>query len=139
MNAENRKILVIGGGISGLTAALEAAEAGSQVIITEKAPYLGGRVAQLHRYFPKLCPPTCGLEINSAGSKKIPTSASTPWRKSPRSAAAAGNFDVTVQVHPRFVNDRCVACDACAEACTAFRVNDFNYRSGQDQGRLHSL
>ncbi len=41
MNAENRKILVIGGGISGLTAAVEAAEAGSQVIITEKAPYLG--------------------------------------------------------------------------------------------------
>ncbi len=63
MNAENRKILVIGGGMSGLTAAMEAAEAGSQVIITEKAPYLGGRVAQLHRYFPKLCPPTCGLEI----------------------------------------------------------------------------
>ena len=53
VNADN-KILVIGGGMSGLTAALEAAEAGSQVIITEAAPYLGGRVAQLHRYFPKL-------------------------------------------------------------------------------------
>ena len=72
MNAENRKILVIGGGISGLTAAVEAAEAGSQVIITEKAPYLGGRVAQLHRYFPKLCPPTCGLEIQFRRIKENP-------------------------------------------------------------------
>ncbi len=34
---------------------------------------------------------------------------------------------MTVQVAPRYVNDRCVACDACAEACTAWRVNDFNY------------
>ena len=71
MNADN-KILVIGGGMSGLTAALEAAEAGSQVIITEAGPYLGGRVAQLHRYFPKLCPPTCGLEINFRRIKENP-------------------------------------------------------------------
>ena len=56
MNAENRKILVIGGGISGLTAAVEAAEAGSQVIITEKAPYLGGRVAQLPPILPQALP-----------------------------------------------------------------------------------
>ena len=38
-----------------------------------------------------------------------------------------GNFDVTLQVAPRFVNDRCVACDACAQACTSFRVNAFNF------------
>jgi quinone-modifying oxidoreductase subunit QmoA len=44
VNADN-KILVIGGGMSGLTAALEAAEAGSQVIITEGGTYLGGRDA----------------------------------------------------------------------------------------------
>ena len=87
MNAENRKILVIGGGMSGLTAALEAAEAGSQVIITEKGPYLGGRVAQLHRYFPKLCPPTCGLEINFRRIRENPNISFSPWRKSPRSAA----------------------------------------------------
>ena len=42
-------------------------------------------------------------------------------------SGGAGNFDVTVKVQPRFVNDRCVACDACAEACTAWRINDFNY------------
>jgi quinone-modifying oxidoreductase subunit QmoA len=43
------RILVIGGGFSGLTAAVEAAETGAQVTIVEKNPYLGGRVAQLNK------------------------------------------------------------------------------------------
>jgi quinone-modifying oxidoreductase subunit QmoA len=127
VNADNRKILVIGGGISGLTAALEAAEAGAQVIITEKAPYLGGRVAQLHRYFPKLCPPTCGLEIQFRRLKENPNVQFYTMAEVTQVSGTAGNFDVTVKVHPRYVNDRCVACNACAEACTEFRVNDFNF------------
>lgn len=127
MNAENRKILVIGGGMSGLSAALEAAEAGSEVIITEKAPYLGGRVAQLHRYFPKLCPPTCGLEINFRRIRENPNIRFFTMAEVSQISGTAGNFEVTVQVAPRYVNDRCVACDACAQACTAWRVNDFNY------------
>ncbi len=127
MNAENRKILVIGGGKSGLAAALEAAEAGAEAIITEKAPYLGGRVAQLHRYFPKLCPPTCGLEINFRRIRENPNIRFLTMAEVTQISGTAGNFEVTVQVAPRYVNDRCVACDACAQACTAFRVNDFNY------------
>jgi quinone-modifying oxidoreductase subunit QmoA len=62
--ATNETILVVGGGISGISAALEAAEAGKQVILVEKNAYIGGRVTQLHKYFPKLCHPTCGMEIN---------------------------------------------------------------------------
>ncbi|MGD8758440.1 MAG: FAD-dependent oxidoreductase, partial [Deltaproteobacteria bacterium] len=65
-------ILVVGGGISGLTAALEAAEVGYEVFLVEKNPSLGGRVAQLKHYFPKLCPPTCGLEINFRRIKENP-------------------------------------------------------------------
>ncbi len=57
-------VLVVGGGISGLTAALETAEVGNDVFLVEKGPSFGGRVAQLNKYFPKLCPPSCGLEIN---------------------------------------------------------------------------
>ncbi len=53
------KILVIGGGISGITTALEASEVGRDVILVEKSPTLGGRVSGFHQYFPKLCPPTC--------------------------------------------------------------------------------
>jgi len=137
VNADNRKILVIGGGISGLTAALEAAEAGSQVVITEKAPYLGGRVAQLHRYFPKLCPPTCGLEINFRRIRENPNISFYTMAEVTQVSGAAGNFEVAVRLNPRYVNDRCVACDACAEACPAFRANDFNY--GLDQTKAAYL
>ena len=64
MDAEAKPILVIGGGISGMTAAVEAAEVGNRVILVEQAAYLGGRVVRMHQYFPKMCPPTCGFEIN---------------------------------------------------------------------------
>jgi quinone-modifying oxidoreductase subunit QmoA len=113
--------------MSGLTAALEAAESGAQVIITEKEPYLGGRVAQLHQYFPKLCPPTCGLEINFRRIRENPSITFHTMAEVTQVSGSAGNFDVTVTVKPRYVNDRCVACDACAEACPEWRGNDFNY------------
>jgi quinone-modifying oxidoreductase subunit QmoA len=61
--ATSRTILVAGGGISGVTAALEASECGYDVVLVERSPSLGGRSAQRYRYFPKLCHPTCGLEI----------------------------------------------------------------------------
>jgi heterodisulfide reductase subunit A-like polyferredoxin len=70
--ATNQTILVVGGGISGMTAALEAAETGKQVVLVEKNPYLGGRTVQLYRYFPKMCHPTCGLEINLRRLKANP-------------------------------------------------------------------
>ncbi|HFC98554.1 MAG TPA: FAD-dependent oxidoreductase, partial [Thermosulfurimonas dismutans] len=66
------KILVVGGGISGITAAVEAAEMEYDVYLVEKEPTLGGRVAQLRYYFPKLCPPTCGLEMNYRRIKTNP-------------------------------------------------------------------
>ena len=68
----SNSILVVGGGFSGLTAAIEAAELGYDVYIIEKTPFLGGRVAQLNKYFPKLCPPSCGLEIQFQRIRKNP-------------------------------------------------------------------
>ncbi|MHB8075555.1 FAD-dependent oxidoreductase, partial [Desulfosporosinus fructosivorans] len=67
-----KSILVVGGGISGLTAAVEASEAGSEVYLVEEKSFLGGKVAQMNQYFPKLCPPNCGLEINFKRIKQNP-------------------------------------------------------------------
>ncbi len=127
MSADNSTILVVGGGMSGLTTALEAAESGAQAIIVEKGPYLGGRVAQLHRYFPKLCPPTCGLEIQFRRIRENPRITFYTMAEVTQVSGSAGEFEVTVQIKPRLVNDRCVACNACTEACPSWRVNDFNY------------
>ena len=70
--ATNQTILVVGGGISGVTAALEAAECGKDVVLIEKNATLGGRTTLLYRYFPKLCHPTCGFEINLRRIKSNP-------------------------------------------------------------------
>jgi quinone-modifying oxidoreductase subunit QmoA len=127
----HRAILVIGGGIAGITAALEAAEAGYDVTIVEKNPYLGGRVAQLHRYFPKLCPPYCGLEINFRRIKDNPRIRFYTMAEVERIGGRAGHFDVTVVLHPRYVNDRCTACNECVAVCPSDRPDAFNLGMGR--------
>jgi quinone-modifying oxidoreductase subunit QmoA len=117
-NTETQSILVVGGGMSGITAAIEAAEAGYNTHIVEKNPYLGGRVAQLHNYFPKLCPPFCGLEINFRRIKQNPRVRFFTMAEVEKISGEEGNFDVGITLHPRYVNDKCTGCGKCAEACT---------------------
>ncbi len=124
--AEN-KVLVVGGGFSGLTAAVEAAEAGSDVIIVEKNPYLGGRVTQLNKYFWKMCPPNCGLEIQYKRIKNNGRVTIYTMSEVVKISGSEGNFDVSIKMQPRFVNDKCVACNKCAEACPEERANDFDF------------
>jgi quinone-modifying oxidoreductase subunit QmoA len=135
--AENKKVLVIGGGISGLTAAIEAAEAGLDAVIVEKNPYLGGRVAQINKYFWKLCPPNCGLEIQFKRIKNNPRIKFYTLAEVEDIKGEEGNFDVTVKLNPRYVNDNCVGCDACALACPSFRDNEFNF--GMDKTKAAYL
>ena len=125
--ATNQTILVVGGGISGMTAALEAAECGKDVVLLEKNPALGGRVSQLYRYFPKLCHPTCGLEINLRrlkGSRRIRT---LTMAEVTGITGEKGNYTVSVKLSPRYVNENCTACGECGKAVTAEIPNAFNY------------
>ena len=127
-------ILVVGGGISGLTTALEAAEVGNDVIIVEKNPYLGGRVAQLNQYFPKLCPPTCGLEINFRRIKDNPRIKVFTLAEVEKVDGQPGDYKVSVKLNPRYVNENCTCCNACAEACQAEIPNEFNFGMNRHKG-----
>jgi quinone-modifying oxidoreductase, subunit QmoA len=135
--AENKKVLVIGGGMSGLTTAIEVAEAGFEAHIVEKNPYLGGRVAQINKYFWKLCPPNCGLEIQFKRIKNNSRIKFYTLAEVESIQGEEGNFDVTINLSPRYVNDKCVGCNACAEACPSFRENDFNF--GMDKTKAAYL
>ena len=125
--ATNQTILVVGGGISGLTAALEAAETGKQVVLVEKRPYVGGRVSQLYKYFPKLCHPTCGLEINQRRAKMNPNLTILTMAEVTKIDGEAGNYVATVRLAPRHVNDNCTACGDCAKAVGAEFDDEYNY------------
>ena len=120
-------ILVVGGGISGLTTALEAAEVGSDVFLVERNPYMGGRVAQLNQYFPKLCPPSCGLEINFKRIKNNRKIRMYNMTEVKSVSGSAGSYQVTLETKPRYVNSNCTACNACVDACPEERDNAFNF------------
>ncbi len=128
--ATNQTILVVGGGISGMTAALEAAETGKQVVLVEKRPYVGGRVTQLFKYFPKLCFPTCGLEINQRRAKMNPNLTILTMAEVTDIDGEAGDYTATVKISPRYVNDNCTACGDCAAAVETEYDNEFNYGLG---------
>ncbi|MBP8902524.1 MAG: CoB--CoM heterodisulfide reductase iron-sulfur subunit A family protein, partial [Thiobacillaceae bacterium] len=129
--ATNQTILVVGGGISGMTAALEAAETGKQVVLVEKNPYLGGRTVQLYRYFPKMCHPTCGLEINLRRLKANPRIQVLTLAEVTGISGDKGAYSVSVKLKPRYVNSNCTACGECGKAVQTEIADEFNYNLGK--------
>ncbi|MBW2099392.1 MAG: CoB--CoM heterodisulfide reductase iron-sulfur subunit A family protein [Deltaproteobacteria bacterium] len=127
-------VLVVGGGISGLTTTLEAAEVGYEVFLVEKNPYLGGRVSQLNQYFPKLCPPTCGLEINFRRIKDNPKVKTFTLAEVEKVEGTPGNYNVTIKLNPRYVNENCTCCGECAKACQREISNEFNFGMDKTKG-----
>src|SRR5450830_2075606 len=125
--ATSQTILVVGGGISGMTAALEAAECGREVVLVERSPTLGGRTALLYRYFPKLCHPTCGLEINLRRIKTNRNIRALTLAEVSAISGKRGAYSATVKIAPRYVNENCTACGACGEAVGAEVPNPYNY------------
>ena len=125
--ATSQTILVVGGGIGGMTAALEAAECGKQVILVERNATLGGRTALLYRYFPKMCHPTCGMEINLRrlkGNRNVRVMTMTEVLDV---TGVRGDYTVKLKLSPRYVNSNCTACGECAKAVDAEIDNPYEY------------
>ena len=120
------KLLVVGGGMAGITAALEAAETGFDVLLIEREAFLGGRVAATNKYFPKLCPPTCGLEINFRRIRQNPRIRFYTLTEVESVTGAKGDYAVTLKQNPRYVNEKCTACGDCEKACDIEIPNEFN-------------
>jgi len=127
MKPEAKPILVIGGGVAGMTAAADAAEVGYDVVLVEREAYLGGRVVRMHRYFPKMCPPTCGFEINARRIRQNPRITVHTLAEVEEITGSAGKFHVKIKARPRYVTGKHPIDDAVVEQVTSERDNDFNY------------
>jgi len=129
-NGRRGKVLVIGGGISGVTAAIEASEAGCDVVLVERNPHLGGRVAQMNQYFPKLCPPSCGLEINFRRLRTSPRIRCLTLSEVEKIAGEPGDYRVSIRRRARGVNNKCTACGECVKVCPVERPDEYNCGMG---------
>jgi len=110
--------LVIGGGIAGLEAALDIADAGYKTYLVEQQPSLGGRMAQLNKTFPRM--EEAGALVVSEMVRAIehPNVEVLAYSEVVNVEGYLGNFEATVRRKPRFVDvDKCTACNKCAEAC----------------------
>ena len=123
----SNSILVIGGGFAGLTAALEAAELGHEVFIIEKTPFLGGRVMQLNKYFPKLCPPSCGLEIQYQRIKNNPNVKFFTQAEVTKVEGSVGNYDVSVRIKPRYAGASSPDLSDLCASLTGETCNEFEF------------
>ncbi len=119
--------LVIGGGVAGMQAALDIADAGFKAYLVEKQPYLGGRAAQLNATFPTMERVSDLLSpllkrVNEHPNVRVLLNADVE-----KVDGFVGNFRATVREHPTFVDaDKCSACGKCVEACPVSLPDSFN-------------
>ena len=110
--------LVIGGGIAGIEAALDIADAGYKTYLVERQPSLGGRMAQLNKTFPRM--EDAGALVVSEMERAMahPNVEVLAYSEVAEVEGYIGNFEVTVQRKPRFVDTtRCTSCGKCADVC----------------------
>jgi heterodisulfide reductase subunit A2 len=121
-----RKALVVGGGIAGLTSALDLAEGGYEVVLVEREAGLGGRMAQLSKTFPDLLPARPGVREKAAAVEAHPRITLHCYAELGDVKGFVGNFDYTVRKKAAFVRwERCNGCGACIAACPVETASPF--------------
>ena len=120
-----RTALVIGGGIAGIQAALDIADGDRKVILVEKSPSLGGRMAQLDETFPTLDCSQCILTPKMVEAAQHPNIEIRVNSETTGVDGYVGNFDVTIRRKPTCVDPvKCIGCGICQEKCPVKNVPD---------------
>jgi heterodisulfide reductase subunit A len=110
--------LVVGGGITGIQAALELADGGSHVYLVEREPSIGGHMAQFDKTFPTLDCSACILTPKMVQAGTHPNITLLTWSEVTNVDGYVGNFDVTIRKNARFVNtELCTGCGICTNKC----------------------
>ncbi len=113
-----KRTLVIGGGISGIQAALDVANAGYEVVLVEKEPSIGGHMSQLSETFPTLDCSQCILTPRMVEVYQHPKIKLLTYSEVEKVEGFIGNFKVTIRKKARYVDDtKCTGCGDCMQKC----------------------
>ena len=130
-------VLVVGGGISGIQAALDLANSGFKVYLVDKAPAIGGKMSQLDKTFPSN---DCSMCIESPKFNECsrhPNIEILTYTEVESVKGKAGNFKVTLVKKPRYVvEEKCTGCNLCVEYCPA-KVPDRYNQNISDNKAIH--
>ncbi|MEM4704015.1 MAG: CoB--CoM heterodisulfide reductase iron-sulfur subunit A family protein [Candidatus Bathyarchaeia archaeon] len=127
-----RQVLVVGGGIAGIQASLDLANAGFKVYLVEKAPSIGGRMAQLDKTFPTLDCSACILTPKMVDVAKHPNIVLLTNSEVTNVKGFVGNYEVSVLKNPRYVEEsKCVGCELCVQVCPVKVPDRFNENLSQ--------
>jgi len=121
-----RRALVVGGGISGIQAALDLANSGFEVILVERNPSIGGHMIQLSETFPTLDCSQCILTPKMVEVSKHPKVKLMTYSEVHDVSGYVGNFKVKILKKPTYVDPaKCTLCDECTKVCPIVVPNEF--------------
>jgi heterodisulfide reductase subunit A len=128
-------VLIVGGGIAGIHAALTLARSGKKVYLVEREPTIGGHMAKFDKTFPTLDCAACILTPKMSAVKAHPNITLWTYSEVTKVDGYVGNYEVTVKRKPRYVReDLCVGCMECIDACIykeARYPDEFNLALGK--------
>ncbi len=125
--------LVVGGGVAGIQAAIDIANAGHKVVLVEKSPSIGGHMSQLSETFPTLDCSQCILTPRMVEAAQHPNIELMTYSEVEKVEGFIGNFKVTVRKKARKVDEKlCTGCGLCTQKCPNKKIPDaFNEGLGK--------
>lgn len=122
----NDSVLVIGGGIAGIQASLDLAEAGARVVLVEREASIGGVMAVLDKNFPTL---DCSICIEAPKMSEVdlhPNIEVLSLAEIDSVDGSPGNFEVHIRQKTRYVTEECTRCGECTNACPVVLPNEYD-------------
>ncbi len=128
--------LIVGGGIAGITAALELADAGHHVYLVEREPSIGGHMAQLDKTFPTLDCSACILTPKMVEAGQHDNITLLSYSEVEDIEGYLGNFTATVRKKARYIDEElCTGCGICVEKCP-WSVTDDVFEAGLGERKV---